>query len=235
MWPVSCGADPPGDAGRYAQAAGHGVTACEGIVNADIADECRVWAARDLAAQGELDDALAVCRDMAVGPWRDECWFLIADTVGARGQQALDICGDAGRWWQQCVGHAINREAQMLFDQAAVGDEARLQMGLVHIIERYIQGGEVTDRARRMLVAHIAGREADQPFSLVICGDAGQDICRDAYLERVRLASESSGRSWRAACGRFVTVERVTQVGMPGWAPDADAIVQEGWQKLCER
>lgn len=237
-----------GEAFAYLDALDGGPDACAALSSADLRGECVAFAAYDRAREGRLSEALAACDAAPEGRWRDECVFLAADGAGVHGEEARTLCRRAGRWWQQCVGHAINREAEAVFERFPPGREPEALDALQAVVARYIGGGEVRDKARRLLVARIAGRTEGGPFTRASCGRAPADVCRDAYAERVRLAAlghEAGGapvfdapggaEPWRAACGRRVSVERAAAAGLPTWTADAEAVVAAAWARLCAR
>lgn len=214
--------------------------ACAAITRAELRGECTAQGARELADGGEAALAWEACGSMAGGAWRDECHFLVADALALTDDAARRACADAGRYREQCLGHAIAREAAVHFGSVPWGEEARLLSELEAVVGRYIGGGEVHLKARRLLAGELAARQPGQPFGEANCGSAPREVCVDAYVERVKQAArlvnaEESDGSWRHACGRVVAPERVAALGLPAWEPELDDIAQAAWRELCAR
>ena len=228
------------DARRYRQALlrPEDAAACAPIVGDDVRGECEALAH---GARAATDPAAAEagCAAMAPGPWREECFFLVADTVGAFGAEALRLCGQAGGLSTPCRGHALSRAASgPLAAMDAVGGVATL--GLVEglVIELFGPHG-ARGRAERLVVESLSRRQPEDPFAAAWCGDLPTALCSSAYEERVRAAARlrypGEAEGWRAACARVVSAERVVAVGLPAYAPDAEALAVEVWQGLCRR
>lgn len=88
-----------------------------------LPEECLVWEARELAGEGRVEEAEARCAQLT-GAWEDECWFLLVDTLDLVGEPAWEACRMARTYERQCLGHALTREAEQLFDAGATPDEA---------------------------------------------------------------------------------------------------------------
>ena len=245
---ASC-ADPPED-GRAstdrqaylaAMRAGPGPGRCDTISAPTLHGECIALAGLTLARRGEPMAALSICAELQPGPWRDECYFLVADGLEVRGETARAICESAGEWRFQCLGHAINRESILVWEQLGIGREDEVQQRVLEITSRYIGGREAGERTRRWMVTRVAARDLERPFSKITCGQVEPSLCRDAYIERVKLvtqqinAAEEGDRSWRLACARRVSATRAAQLDLPTWEPSVDELVQEAWQQLCQR
>lgn len=238
-WWLSACDDPPSDARGYAEAAQGGDPArCATLSDPRLAGECAAFAARELALAGDASGARAACGQVDPGLWREECNFLVCDALELSGASAISCCRDAGRWTQQCVGHAINRDAAALFATAEVGAERRLHADLEKLVAGYIDGPEVQAKARRVLVSRLALRAPGAPLSAQVCGDAPHAVCRDVYAERVKLAAkdvDGATQPWRAACGETVSAQRAAAAGLPVWAPEMDEIAADAWRQLCRR
>lgn len=173
------------------------------------------------------------CQAMARGPWRDECHFLVVDASAATGEDARRWCAEAGAFRTRCLGHALNREADALLAGFSRGEEAAALDALVVLTRAWVRGGEAEGKARRLLVDHLAQRDPGAPLSVAICGSASAELCRDVYIERVRKGATDGGASWRAACGRAVSLERAAATGQPTWTPALDPVAQDAWRELC--
>ena len=210
--------------------------ACAPIEDVDLRGECVAMAAGALAATDPVG-AEAACRAMAPGMWRDECFFLLADTVGAHDAEAQRLCAEAGRYQRQCEGHALSRAvAGLLAELEVAGGRATLDAVEAVVIGQVGAAG-ARQRAEGLVVAALARREPGAPFSRAWCSDLPDGLCASAYEERVREAAlrvyPGEREGWRAACGRTVSAARATQVGLPAYALDAETLAAGVWQGLC--
>lgn len=243
-WLLACSGSGPTEAeerAAYLAAVDAGdPAACGAITREELRGECTAQGAREQADAGRAEAAWATCGAMPGGAWRDECHFLVADALALTDDAARRACADAGRYREQCLGHAIAREAAVHFGAVPWGEEARLLVELEAVVGRYIGGGEVQLKARRLLAGELASRELDAPFGEANCGSAPREVCVDAYAERVKRAArlvnagESDG-SWRHACGKEVSLERARALDLPLWEPDQHDVVQDAWRELCAR
>jgi hypothetical protein len=125
---IGC-AGPP-DAALLAQALAPGVVAtvalqtCDAISQGAVGDECRASVVR---AHPELDDAAAdaACGGISDPRWEGECWFGLAERRSARDHRhaALEACGRAGPFYDECLYHLWTAELSAVADAApdAVG------------------------------------------------------------------------------------------------------------------
>ena len=208
--------------------------ACGAPGAAEPVDECVAQAARELAVQGRGEEARSACQGLAGGPWRDECFFLVTDTLDLRGDEARRACQDAGQWRQQCVGHAMARDAHDIMAELGLGHEDEATERIVQEVATYVGARQAEPRARAILADELAGR-AEGALSALDCGTAARDLCRDAYSERVRRAAGGQEARWRQACGRTVDRQRVEAAGLPAWEPDMEPVALDAWKRLCER
>ncbi len=224
----------------YIDAALHGDPArCMAIDAPQLRGECLAMAARDQARAGALEDALQTCATMPDGdPWRDECHFLTSDAVEATGEQARDICARAGRFTDRCLGHALGRDGRALLHAAAPGTEREVYRQLREQAQRYFDSDR--DAGRKLwhiLVEFVASRDGAQPFSAATCGTLPQNICRSAFLSRMRFATRDAGVSEEVLYQRCdslpVTAAQATEAGLPTWTPDAESIARGAWKMLC--
>jgi len=207
-------------------------------------------------------DALSVCAETDAPPWGEECYFLVVDGLQLQGGTALELCESAGRWAYQCKGHAIGRAAEEAWRRLGPGREPEIAREVLAIHAAAVGGREAGRRSRRWMVARIAARDLHSPFSAETCGAAPEELCRDAYVERVKVVTGSvvtgsvvtgsvvtgsvvtgsvvkgrvdGGEPWRRACGRSVSRQRATTLGMPDWTDEMDPVVQTAWRELCRR
>jgi hypothetical protein len=88
---------------------------CRQISDADLAGDCALHAVRN-EARGDRSGAEQWCPELPTGAWRDECFFMAADTIGARGQlsDARSLCHQAGSFRQSCYRHQLQTELRRL-------------------------------------------------------------------------------------------------------------------------
>ena len=213
-------------------------TKCFEMEDPILLGECIGMSARELAQQDDDEAALEACDALPVGMWRDECFFLVSDALRANGEDAISLCGQAGRYRNPCLGHAIAREADKILVNAERGREDETWMQLMEMVGQHITGREVGSKTRRLMIHHLATRDPDDLFSRTTCGKVMPQICQDAYAERVKLAVYTAQQPegyWRQACGRDVTPDRVMNLGLPGWSLDVHDLASAAWVELCRR
>lgn len=132
---------------------------------------CRVFAARK-AAPDDIYAAMDHCQAIEELPWKDECWFLLSDTVDARDKLATDLCGRAGHYEGQCLAHASYREGKEMLE--VPGQEMET---LAHVEARIEKKRPdiAYGRAREFVIKQISGRP--KPID---CGNATEELCRVA-------------------------------------------------------
>lgn len=229
---------PPSDAELYLGALAEGdPAACAPIAGSSLRGECAAMLTRDIARAGDIDRAFQSCAAIEAGPWRDECFFLLADAAADAPQQARNLCGQAGRFRNQCIGHAISRAISAVINDMAPGTERETIETLHRAMEPYIPGAAGRQqRIEDVMARAIAGRLQRDHFDAGACGTAPDAICRRAYAERMRGAARHRGErdgAWRAACPPPVTTERAAALRLPTWAPALDTVIAEGWVELC--
>jgi hypothetical protein len=258
---AACGAAPErSDRQNYVDALRQqDPAACAAVRSPARAAECVALSAHALASAGDTERAWRACGDLPQSPWRDECHFLVTDAASVIGEEARRWCQSAGAFRNQCLGHALNREADQVFDRFARGEEAAALAALTALTSRVVRGGEAEGKAGRLLVDRLVLRDADLPFHAEVCGDAPAALCAEVYVDRVRatqpvpapqgtdgppynetasaMAGATAGGTepWRAACARTVSPERAASAGMPTWTPEMDPIVQTAWRQICQR
>jgi hypothetical protein len=213
--------------------------ACEGIADVRLYGECVSMTAAELAATSGEATARARCgRLPADNPWRGECYFLLSDTLGATGPQALSLCSEAGGYRDRCAGHALEREGRALLNATPLGEEDAaveklLELGAVYFPDP--PGGD--SQVSHLLVEHLASRDFDQPFRRATCGSAPKSVCAAAFVARLRFADRDAGHAaqlLRSLCARQpVTSATAEALGLPGWAADADDIAAASVARIC--
>lgn len=224
MWlalALAC-AERPADRAYLDATLGEG--GCADVANSALRGECFSFSARNLAEAGELDEALARC-DQAEALWRDECVFLVSDTVDATFELADRLCNRAISLRPQCLGHASNREARALLTDR--GGETAALARITQRVRAFRGEAMARDEARRLVLQKLAARDADAPFSPAICGDLAPDLCRDVYIERLL---RTGGVDPKSGCS-----DAAARQSIAPWAPEADALVSAAWAALCTR
>ena len=233
---AACGGpSEPTDREHYRRSIGtEDPSTCAGIIDASARGECEAFVAHDLARRGRIDEARGVCKRMANGMWRDECLFLVVDASGAVGEQARKLCADAGTLRGRCLGHALNRAATRVFVEHGQGEELEALAALENLLREWPSSHESGWTARSRLVGELADRGTAAPFSMAACGTAHADICRDAFVERVRRQSSARGHhELERFCAGSRSVGSAERAGLPSWEPDAEATALQGWSLLC--
>ena len=85
-----------------------------------LADECLASLVR-IHADADHDDLLAVCERVIGARWLAECHFSLAEDRARAGDRwgALQGCGRAGRYYDECLYHAWTFELQQVADKVA--------------------------------------------------------------------------------------------------------------------
>jgi hypothetical protein len=108
---VACAPTRP-DAAYLADALGNlDLAACDRITDAAIADECVAGVVR--ADPTAAPEACGAVRDPR---WAGECWFTVAERLGAGGDRsgALAACAQAGPFYDECLFHLWTAELDAL-------------------------------------------------------------------------------------------------------------------------
>lgn len=241
MWLLGCSTTARDPATLYIQAAEDPVapTACEGITPATLYGECVAMTASEVAAAMGEQAARARCARLMDGdPWRDECYFLISDTLEAAGEQAVSLCNETGQYRSRCVGHALQREGRALLDRFPRGEEAEAYKIIKQRSEYYFndpkEGGR---KVWHLMMEYIASRDYGEPFRIETCGSVPERLCVSAFVTRLRFAERDSGSTTsqlHTLCqSQPRTSETATSLGLMGWADDASHIAKKGLKRLC--
>ncbi len=182
-----------------------------------------------LAQQGLSEEAFAAC-ELIEGDWHDECVFQTSDALELIGEAAWTRCRTAGRYENQCAGHAATR-------MVAAMDDLPLEVGqeneLVRELTSRIQAMPIRDRQtvnRTGVARHIAARWDGVPFEAAGCGVLPIEPCSLAYAETMR---QDASIDRDAACAEPRTSESIIVAGGKGWTPDSDSVAQRAWRDLC--
>lgn len=229
----------PSDRELYLRAMGEApedaAATCAGIDAPQTRGTCGLHAAHAAARAGDEHLAFRLCDGIDGDTWREECHFLVADTVGLVGDDAVAACRRAGRFRSNCLGHAIGREVAKTEKQHdAVGREVALTDAIRGVVARYKPGAKPDQReatVRRIVAQILARRWEDGPFDVAACGDAPEDLCRLAY--RMRLDGAPLEVDVEGVCAGELTLERVLAARAPGWVPASEAAAVATWRALC--
>lgn len=84
---------------------------CDSIASPATADECRAGVVRGRAAEDDAQ-AAAACARTEDPRWSGECWFTLAEARIARAERwpALEACGRAGPFYDECLYHLWSAE-----------------------------------------------------------------------------------------------------------------------------
>jgi len=111
----ACG-EPVPDAARFAEALApensdeHAVEACTAIDDEAMRSECLATVLRDRPTLPS-----ATCADVHTPLWAAECWFTVGERRAKAGDRwgALDACGRAGSFYDECLYHAWTTELDL--------------------------------------------------------------------------------------------------------------------------
>lgn len=218
---LACAAPPATEA--YLDAALTG-SPCGAIDDPALRGECWSFSAQKEAEAGRIDQALSLC-EQSTALWRDECTFLVSDTVDSTFELADQLCNRANALRPQCLGHASNREARVLLSEP--GGETAALARLAERTRAYRSPEMARDEARRLVLQRVADRAVNQPFDVEICGDLSVDLCRDVYIERLM---RGKGADPKTGCD-----DPAARQSLAPWTPTELPLVQEAWAQLCTR
>ena len=100
----------------HASDARQALAACDALNDGQASASCRVDVVR---RHGLLDEAL--CGELSPGAWRDECFFVMAETtvMGGNPDGARVLCASAGRQRGACQGHVLLATYRRILAQCA--------------------------------------------------------------------------------------------------------------------
>lgn len=119
---------------------------CHAIRSPDLAAECLVFAVRaDPARAG------ALCPQIRIPFWQDECWFMAADAADLSGEARREACQRAGRYQGPCIANALSRAFTRLSEDPALRCSDRLEAEVARTLGDYHRpAGEAPAIAARM-------------------------------------------------------------------------------------
>jgi len=194
---------------------------CEQEPYAELAVGCRVEAAAQAAAAGDLATVAAACRDVPAGKWQDECHFRAGEQLGRAGRtdDALAQCAVAGRFDRFCLTHA---------GWGLPPDDARTPDALAELARRTIPGRLGDDaaevlRARAWFNRYVGVGRCDPALAKTAHGPDGPPARTAWAIEAVRLAGgfDAAREAW--ASDRVLTGDALApadRVGLYEVFPD---------------
>ena len=105
---------------------------CGAIRSPDLAAECLVFAVRADPARAE-----ALCPQIGVPFWQDECWFMAADAADLSGEARRAACQRAGRYQGPCIANALSRAFTQLAEDPALRCSDRLEAEIARTLAEY--------------------------------------------------------------------------------------------------
>lgn len=205
---------------------------CTQIDDNALQGECLTFTAAQALSEGDDTLAADTCGQIRAELWRDECAFLLADRRKRLRAGAVQDCSTTGRFEDDCLSHALERDFKMLPDAVRQpGAELALLAELVDMAEHY-GTGEAQSTGELLLAHIIARRVGPGPLQLRACGQAPADDCQRGFL--IALSVPGRGIDRRAACQPPRTAESVAQAGMRPWSEDAREPAAAALDVLCQ-
>jgi hypothetical protein len=209
---------------------------CDAIGDGALRGACRTDAASRLAHAGRFKSAVAICEATGHPMWREECWFQAADDAEVVGAEAIDACRHAGRFRENCLGHAIGREVPRVEARfAKPGEEARLVDGVRDVVGRYKPNAPDDQRevtVERMVAQILSKRWEGAAFDASRCGGLRPALCQLAY--RMNLDAAPPEVPIEQICVDGPSLERVQAGGAPIWTPNSETVALSVWSVLCD-
>lgn len=209
---------------------------CEGIARVELRGECKTHAANRAAETRDTERAQAICSQVQAIFWREECWFLTTDTLALTANDAILACRNAGRYRQNCLGHAIGREVKDTeLRYGKVGQEIALRGAIHEVVRRYKPNAPDAMRAvtsETLTARIIASRWEEGAFDRTLCGRASDAICTRAY--RTNLDATPPEIDMEGLCSDGPpTREAVAAIGARTWTDASAPLAREAWTVLC--
>ena len=172
------------------------LTACEREPYAELAVGCRVEAAAQAAAAGDLATVAAACAGVPRGKWQDECHFRAGEQLGRAGHtdDALSQCSAAGRFGRFCLTHA---------GWGLPPDDTRTPAQLADLARSRLPGALGDDaadvlRARAWFTRYVGTGQCDPALAKHAEGADGPPARTAWAIEAVRLAGgfDAASDAW---------------------------------------
>jgi len=211
--------------------------------------ECAALSALS-AAPTRLQDSLSVCAGIQSEVWRDECFFLVAETsASSQGlESAAQTCHRAGRFADNCLMHVWKQHAETLLDAHTIKKAASLYAesldwctGALTIDESLIR------RFWSVFFDHASASDMTNPtnpYALESCIHMGSEIrgyCHNAGLVNLRRnlnrASRRAGAERATICTANVNSPRAFagELGVHYTSSRAlDGVVEEFVKEFCQ-
>ena len=212
------------------------VLTCKKIQEEDLAGECILFAAKNMAHHRR--DSRQLCEDSPTESWKQACRFDVIDILGMTGAQADGACAQTGDFQSRCMYHALLREEDVLAAQFPEGKEQELMSAVLSRMEKMGVEEVEEEPLYAILTARIIARRFEAKwradhrllFSLSMCGNASVEVCSNAY----RIAIKQIGKGKRPSnCSLPMQQQTVAAVGLPIWDEAFDVQAQEAWKSLC--
>lgn len=205
---------------------------CLQIDSASLQGECLSFTATAAIDQGSEAQASAICARAREAFWQEECAFMVADRRGRSRAGAVSDCAAAGRFEDDCLSHALERDLEGLPAAArAPGGESLLFAELLDMAEHYSTGEAAPDA--ELLLAHIIARRVGPgPLRMQACGEAPASACHKGFL--IALSIPGPGIDRASACRSSRTAEAVAAAGLRPWTSDAEPQAGAALAALCD-
>lgn len=206
------------------------VALCEQIQDLPTRGECVVFEAGELLKAG--GDGYGACERLPHEGWQEVCFFEMVDAGKLRGEKAMRACQRTGAFLDRCLAHALQREESALARRYPAGQEQALQEHIRGLTSSDEEPLDVTITGR-IIAERFRRSRSTQPFHRAACGTADDDACAEAY----RVVVLRAGGQGRAPddCSMPMDVDRISAMGLPIWAEDAQDIADVVWGHLCRR
>jgi len=205
---------------------------CVQIDDPALQGECLTFTAAHALSEGDASLAADICGLIQDELWLDECMFLLADRRKRLRAEAAQDCAAAGRFEDNCLSHALERDFKMLPDTARqAGAEDALLVELVDMSEHYGSGD--AQATGELLLAHIIARRIGPgALQMRACGKASDVVCQQGFL--IALSVPDRGTDAQAACQLPRTAGSVASAGMRPWSEDAQEAAAAALDVLCQ-
>jgi len=199
---------------------------CRRLAEGVRAEEC-------LAVVAEALGDVSLCSELTTY-WRDECFFLLADTVTQPLADTLLLCGQAGQYAMRCVDHAL---------QGAVGrylGESDHRVGYREL-DAFL-APHTDERKRREVLsgalasARLEGLLPDSPLTVGVCAELPEEVCAliaEKHFWRAVVSEPRRSPLRHRLCPAPVGVEEAVALGLPAWDVELDGAAQRAWGVFC--
>ncbi len=165
------------------------VARCQQISDVDLAGDCALAAVRT-NIRGSADDAKQWCPLVPDGAWRDECFFVAADSANLRGEPdaARLLCNAAGAFAMGCRRHQLQEELGRIVQRDIGEDFGVIEQAAVAARRRWAIHSNADGEQRSWVHLFRSAHEATPPIDIGRCA-AVSPANRDACEEGARTAN----------------------------------------------